>query len=295
MKRNMIFFLFFIFQSILNSQSPTPFATYDFENDFEYISTIKKFEKKNKSLEDYKYLSELSDQKKDYKRAIVFIEERLNLGEKSYDNHYKIGGYSGIIAKQLNSMTSLKFIKKAIFHFEKALELNKNHILSMISLSKLYAQLPLFLGGSFKKSKYYANRIINLDSIEGNLTKGLIQEIRGEKKISRKHYVNAIRIFNRKYSCDEFIEYKNSLRKDLYYEIVEIALLNNIAFEDSSCFLKNVLKYDLNNTIPKEWIYLRLAQIYLKENDVFKSNYYLDESLLLKPNFTEAKKILNKN
>ena len=75
--------------------------------------------------------------------------------------------------------------KNAAIEFEKALELNKNHVLSMINLSKLYAQLPMFLGGSFKKSEFYANRVMINDSIEGNLTKGLIEEVKGRKKISK--------------------------------------------------------------------------------------------------------------
>ena len=296
MKINIIFFLFFfIFQNQLNSQSPTPFDVYDFQNDFEYISIIKKFKKEKKDLEDYQYLSDLSDQKKDYRRAIEFTEKRLELGENSYENHYRIGGYSGIIAKQLNSMSAIKYVKKAISHFEKALELNKNHVLSMISLSKLYAQLPMFLGGSFKKSEYYANRVMINDSIEGNLTKGLIEEVKGRKKISKIHYTKAIRLFNRKYNCEKFIEYKNRLRKNLYYDLIEIAILHDIFFDDSSCFLENVLKYNLSNVIPKEWIYFRLAQIHYKLNDVLKSEYYLNESLSLNPNFNEAKKLLNRN
>ena len=54
MKIYIIFFLFFfIFQNQLNSQSPTPFDVYDFQNDFEYISIIKKFKKERMSLDDY--------------------------------------------------------------------------------------------------------------------------------------------------------------------------------------------------------------------------------------------------
>ena len=213
------FILFLLSINYLSSQTITPFASYDFKNDLIYQSILSKMKNDEIDLEGYRYLSNLANERKDYKSAIEFLENRLNLGDQTFEVHYKIAGSSGILAKQENSISAIKHINKAIVHFKKALLLNENHIPSLVGLTKLYAQLPIFLGGSLDKSKLYANKIIKYDLIEGNLMNGFIDEINKKKDSAKIKYFKAFEFFNRKYNCNDLIINEKYFRKNILYEL----------------------------------------------------------------------------
>ncbi|MDG2396251.1 MAG: hypothetical protein P8M03_01175 [Flavobacteriaceae bacterium] len=289
MKGRIIFYILLVVNSYLFSQSDTPFSSYDFNKDLEYQKTLSEIKDIEIDKEGYKLLSDLAYQKKDHIRAIKFLQKRLELGERNVNIHYNIGGNASIIAKRNKNFKGIKYVEIAKYHFKKALELKENHIPSLVALAKLYIQLPNFLGGTDFKGRMYSNKLLKYDLIEGNLMNGFIFEINKNFDSAKEKYEKAFEIFKKKYSCDQSLFKSNSLRKNMLFELAEVSVRFNIHLDLSICLLKKFISKYNEEIFPKEWIYLRLAELYYKSGDKSKTNYYLNESLKINPNFNQAR------
>ena len=79
-------------------------------------------------------------------------------------------------AKEANKFKALGMIDEVRSSFEKAIQLNPNHIEARKALVELYLQLPGIVGGSEKKATKYANEIFAISPIDGYIAKGKIAE-----------------------------------------------------------------------------------------------------------------------
>ena len=75
----------------------------------------------------------------------------------------------------------------------------------------------------------------------------------------------------------------------MLFELAEVSVRFNIHLDLSICLLKKFISKYNEEIFPKEWIYLRLAELYYKSGDKSKTNYYLNESLKINPNFNQAR------
>ena len=118
--------------------------------------------------------------------------KKLNPKEANY--YYKFGGSLGMKAKDSNKFKALGMIGEIKASFEKAIELNPNHIEARWALIELYLQLPGIVGGSERKAQKYANELLKISPVDGYLAKGHIAEYFNQFNDAEKNYSKAIAI-----------------------------------------------------------------------------------------------------
>ena len=144
-----------------------------------------------KSIE---YLGDIAGKGKHWDTAIFYYGKLKALKPLEANYYYKYGGVLGMKAKESNKFKALSLIGDVKSSFEKAIQLDSNHIPARLALIELYLQLPAFVGGSEAKAKKYANEIVVISPIDGHLAKGRIEEYFKRYKQAEKHYLMAVSI-----------------------------------------------------------------------------------------------------
>ena len=127
-------------------------------------------------LKTIEYLGDIFGQNKSWDNAIFYYKKLKKLKPIEANYYYKYGGALGMKAKEANKFKALGMIDEVRSSFEKAIQLNPNHIDARKALVELYLQLPGIVGGSEKKATKYANEIFAISPIEGYIAKGKIAE-----------------------------------------------------------------------------------------------------------------------
>ena len=148
------------------------------------------------NLKAIEYLGDIAGHEKDWDEAIYYYE-KLKIAKPKVANYfYKYGGVLGMKAKESNKFKALTMIGDIKESFEKAIELNPNHIEARWALIELYLQLPGIVGGSEKKASKYANELVILSQVDGYLAKGYIDEYFDRYTSAEKNYLKAHAIGN---------------------------------------------------------------------------------------------------
>ena len=129
-----------------------------------------------------------------YKNAFKYYKKLLELDESNADYHYLYGGALGLYAKKASKLDALGYLDNIKFHLKQAAILDANHIDSRWALTQLYCELPGIIGGSYKKSRKYANELLEISPVDGYLALGYIEEYCKEYRDAEKHYKKAIEI-----------------------------------------------------------------------------------------------------
>jgi tetratricopeptide (TPR) repeat protein len=117
-------------------------------------------------------------------------------------------------AKESNKFKALGMIDEIKASFEKAIQLNPNHIEARWALIELYLELPGIVGGSEKKAQKYANELSKISPVDGYLSKGRIDEYFERYKEAEKNYKQAIAIGGSKTSYQKLANlYKNKMNQ----------------------------------------------------------------------------------
>jgi tetratricopeptide (TPR) repeat protein len=116
----------------------------------------------------------------DFKKATEFLEKAWNADPQNSNYALWLGRAYGRRAETSNPLSAPGHASKARQYFEKAVELNPNHLEALNDLFEYYLQAPGFLGGGFDKAVKVADRIGNLDAVEGHWAKAKLAEKRKE-------------------------------------------------------------------------------------------------------------------
>jgi tetratricopeptide (TPR) repeat protein len=212
-----IFFLFFLLPIISFSQTHFEKAEKLF-NKGKYVEAKSIFENivdaNPKDLKALEYLGDIEGINKSWDKAMVYYDKLKKLNPSNADYHYKYGGCLGMKAKDSNKFKALGMIEDIKASFEKAINLNPDHIEARWALIELYLQLPGIVGGSERKAQRYANELLKISLVDGYLAKGHIAEYFKRYKDAEKNYTKAIAISGSKTTYKKLADlYKNKMNQ----------------------------------------------------------------------------------
>ncbi len=145
-------------------------------------------------LKAIEYLGDIQCYVKHWELAIPYYEKLTKRNPVVADYFYKYGGAMGMLAKESNKIKALLLLDDVKAAFEKAIQLNPNHIGARWALLEIYIQLPGIVGGSERKAQKYANELFKISPVDGYLANGHIAEYFERFKEAEKNYTKAIDI-----------------------------------------------------------------------------------------------------
>lgn len=165
-------------------------------------------------LKTLEYLGDIEGINKSWDKGMFYYGKLKALNPNNGEYYYKYGGCLGMKAKDSNKFRALGMIDDIKLNFEKAIQLNPNHIEARWALIELYLQLPGIVGGSERKAEKYANELLKISPVDGYLAKGHIAEYFNRYKDAEKQYRNAIAVSGSKTSYQKLADlYKNKMNQ----------------------------------------------------------------------------------
>jgi tetratricopeptide (TPR) repeat protein len=166
------------------------------------------------NLKTLEYLGDIEGYTKSWDNAMVYYSKLKKLNPSDATYYYKYGGCLGMKAKECNKLKALGMIGDIKSNFEKAIQLNPNHIDARWALIELYLQLPGIVGGSERKAERYANELLKISPVDGYLAKGHIAEYFDRYKDAEKNYSKAIAVSGSKTTYQKLADlYKNKMNQ----------------------------------------------------------------------------------
>ena len=288
--------------------SQTPLAQVPVK-DFQNLMASKQYSKLEKELKyqlkffpnDNQLLELLGDvygYQNSWEKASECYQKLVENFSKNANYHYKYGGVLGRMAKESSKLKALALIRKVKDLFKKAQALDPNHLLVHWAQVQLYAELPGFLGGSYKTSWSHADQLEILSPIDGYLAKLFILEHQNRKELA-KLYAKKIVLHHNEITClkttnivtSNCINFDNSLNFGVGYAY----LLSNNDLDTAEFFIKKyILNYSSRDRTPIEKAHLELAKLYLKKNQREKALKQLNIALEVNSDLDEAIQIQRK-
>ena len=164
------------------------------------------------NLKALEYLGDIAVMNKSWDDALDYYE-RLKIAKPTEaDYFYKYGGALGMKALDVNKFKALGMIDEVKGSFEKAIKLDPKHIDARWALIELYLKLPGIVGGSESKAIRYSNELMRLSPVDGNLSRGHIEEYFKRYGKAEQYYKKAIAIGYSKVSYEKLADlYRNKM------------------------------------------------------------------------------------
>lgn len=260
------------------------------------------------SVRALEYLGDIEGYAKNWDNAIPYYETLVEKYPKNANYHYKYGGVMGMKALAVNKFKAATMIGDIKEAFETAAALDPAHIETRWALVELYIQLPGIIGGSESKAKEYADQLSGISKIDGLLAHGYIAEYNDRPEDAERFYKQAVNVGG-SVTCyqklQEHYEKNNNPSKALatvteaqkkyedenrlHYQFGKIAGQYGIGLDQGvACLNKYIDNYSSKDGVPKDWAYLRLAQIYKHKGDKSKAQEWIGKALESRSDFKEA-------
>lgn len=261
--------------------------------------------KDEKTLE---YLGDIEGYTKNWDGAIPYYEQLVEIDAKNANYHYKYGGVLGMKALKVNKFTALTMVGDIREAFETAATLDPKHLDTRWALVEFYIQLPGIVGGSEKKAMAYADQLLKLSKVDGYLAHGYIAEYSDRSDDAEQNFKKALEVggsvtcyekLSEHYEKNEAPEKAQSVLLEgqethetanrLHYQFGKVAGQYGIGLDQGiSCLNKYITNYSAKDGVPKDWAYLRLAQIYRHKGNKTKALEWVNKALKNRKNFKEA-------
>ena len=262
---------------------------------------------------DEKAIELLGDAYGHQKRWDDAIETYKSLRDKEPNNanyHYKYGGSLGMKVLSISKIRAVGYIGDIREAFEKAAELDPNHIDVRWALVEFNISVPAILGGTEKKALKYANQLEELSMVDGYLSKGYIAEYSDRPEDAERYYKQAIDIGGSVTCYQKLTDFYEKTAKQpekaianiekaqvkhkrngLHYQIGKVAAEYNIQLDKGEHCLKVYLEnYTAVDGVPKPWVYYRLAQIYKHRKNKQEATKWIDKAIVGLPKIKTFKK-----
>lgn len=165
-------------------------------------------------LKTLEYLGDIEGYSKSWDKGMYYYGKLKALNPNNANYYYKYGGCLGMKAKQSNKFKALSMISDVKGSFEKAIQLNPNHIEARWALIELYLQLPGIVGGSERKADKYATELLKISQVDGYLAKGHIAEYFDRYKDAERFYSKAIAVGGSKTTYQKLSDlYRNKMNQ----------------------------------------------------------------------------------
>lgn len=259
------------------------------------------------NLQAVELLGDAYGHQKKWDEAIDTYEILVEADENNANYHYKYGGVLGMKALE-NKLKAVGILGDLKYSFERAAELDKNHIDARWALVELYMELPGIVGGSKSKSMRYARELEHLSKVDGYLAKGYIYEYDDEPELAEKYYKMAIKeggsltcydkltkLYESEDKPKEAIKNIESAqqkhqRNALHYQIGKVAAEYNVELhKGEKCLHTYIKNYSTEDGVPKAWAYYRLAQIQTHKKNKAEALKYINMALTELPNIEPFK------
>jgi len=261
-----------------------------------------------KDLKTIEYLGDIEGYSKKWDNAISYYEKLVSLSPKNANYHYKYGGVLGMKALEINKFRALSLVSDIKESFETAARLDPKHIDARWALVEFYLQLPGIIGGSEAKAKSYAEELLKISPVDGYLAKGYVAEYNDKPGDAELFYKKAIEVggsvncytkLQNLYEKEgephkalktlEEAQKKHATNNKLHYQLGKVAGQYGIGLDQGiSCLDKYIANYTTADGVPKDWAYLRLAQIYKHKGDKEAASLWIDKALKSRSDFKEA-------
>jgi tetratricopeptide (TPR) repeat protein len=266
---------------------------------------LKEHPKDSKTIE---YLGDLAGYAKDWDTALEYFGALVEQDEYNANYQFKYGGVLGMKALSVNKLRAAFYISDIKEHFELAATLDPSHIEARWALVEFYIQLPSIIGGSEEKAIFYANELAVISPVDGYLANGYIAEYNDRPLAAEKCYKQAITVGGSVHTYDKLTNLYESTsqpekaldtakeclaahqnRNALHYQIGKIIAQYNLEAQlGINCLKKYLKNHSVKDGVPKDWAYLRLAQIYKNEGNKSKALSWVNKALVARPTFKEA-------
>jgi tetratricopeptide (TPR) repeat protein len=129
----------------------------------------------------------------DYDSATDLFEKAVAKKPNDAEAHYWLGEAYGSQAQQANLFKQASLASKTKAEWERAVQLDPNHIEARMSLVEFYLIAPGIMGGSDEKAKQEASEIRKRDSFAGHRAFARIYSHAKSNDLARKEYLDAVR------------------------------------------------------------------------------------------------------
>ncbi len=268
-------------------------------------SYLERYPNDQKALE---YLGDIAGYTKDWDTGIIYYKKLVHLDQSNANYHYKYGGVLGMKALEINKFSALILLGDIKEAFLTSAALDPKHIEVRWALVELYIQLPVIAGGSEAKAIKYANELATLSPIDGYLAHGYIAEYNDRPLDAERYYKDAVRVGGSVTCYTKLFKYyekndapekaiktlteaqqKHKDNNRLHYQLGKIAGQYGIGLDHGIQCLGNYIEnYTEADGVPKDWAYLRLAQIFRHKGNKAKAIEWITRALTGRSDFKEA-------
>lgn len=98
----------------------------------------------------------------DYESALTALQKAVELAPMVSIYHHILGKCYGRIAEEGSWFTALRYVRKTLTEFKKAVQLDDNNIQAWIDLEEFYRRAPGFLGGDKDLAREISTRLAKL-------------------------------------------------------------------------------------------------------------------------------------
>lgn len=185
------------------------------------------YQEDNTNYKAKEYLGDIAGKQSNWDKAINHYEVLKNKFPNNAIYIFKYGGCLGMKAKNSNKFKALSMIDEVEKSLLKAASLDKNMIEVRWALVELYLELPAIIGGSEKKSRKYANELLEISTVDGYLALGRIEMYFKRYKSAEKHYIKAHQIGNSETTFKNLFNlYSNQLKSQDKANQLKLNFLN---------------------------------------------------------------------
>ncbi|MDC7995969.1 tetratricopeptide repeat protein [Altibacter sp. HG106] len=253
------------------------------------------------------YLGDIEGYTKNWNEALDYYKPLLADAPNNATYHFKVGGVLGMKALE-NKLAAITIVDDIKFHFEKAAQLDPQHIEARWALVEFYLQLPGLFGGSEKKAIRYAKELLQISPVDGYLSLGYIAEYSDRPEDAETYYKKAVDVGGSPHTYEKLSNLyeknnrpgeaiqttKKSLemhqRNRLNYQIGKIAAQYNLEAQlGIRCLQAYIANHTVRDGVPKDWAYFRMAQIYKNMGHKDHALKWINKALRDRPDFSEAK------
>lgn len=131
--------------------------------------------------------------RKDSEKAVQLFTRVIAAQPTNAEAYYRRGLAYGDLAQRGNFLKQASLAKKTQSDFERAVELDPNHLDARFMLINFYLLAPRIMGGGEDKALAQAAEIRKRDALEGHRAHARVYGHQKKADLARKEYVDAVR------------------------------------------------------------------------------------------------------
>ena len=122
-----------------------------------------------KEAKEYFQQGQIHYEAKNYITALPAYQKAVALAPMTSIYHHMLGKCYGRIAEEGNWFTALRYVRKTLSEFKKAVELDANNVQAWTDLEEFYRRAPGFLGGNKEKAQEIRTQLDTLINDTGTV------------------------------------------------------------------------------------------------------------------------------